>query len=636
MDNKQAEEVGLKRLVLGGLAARAMAGFMEYAEKIRQNAGTVLFALVSIFILYSSSAFLSKLQQIPSPLYGGDYYNGLGGVIHIVDGGNPLESAQMAGQVPWVPWLYHLCVAIFAKISSLPPMRALIDFALVIDVLSLVAVYLVVREFSKNPYLPAVFALLYFSLGHHPSFKYSSFSFLVIMPFFGLALFRFAKEPSLGRAALAGVFLGLAALSNTQAFFAAFLLFSCCALLFLAPRLASFKPLRLNPDRQSLAAAKLWAVVFMLGFAISLLFWFKPIFVYRGNTPNDIQNITTPDVRNPAILWSSIQSYVFLVLLPFQSGYLWIFSLLSLAGIYHAYGHRGETESKFALAVLVAWLFAIIHPIFTLPLLQMHFVNFMLSDQIYPFAVLVLLSIGADAIFQYAKGKGALLPPAILAALFLAAFLSYTGYMQARQDDQWSRVGMTPLSPPFVELSDWIRSNTDVNDVFLTNNEEGFAMNALSGRKVVAYRRTHASPYVNMNERMADVAVMAYGTNDAVRLSLLDKYGVRYLLWSANWVRNEFSFDSNGQLVGFFDPLSIPANSTNRRYWDENGVKYIEYAFPMDPAPRQGVPVYNQLVALPANFSSQPLSPQIYSHFTLVKTISADGQDIFRIYERKK
>jgi hypothetical protein len=374
-------------------------------------------------------------------------------------------------------------------------------------------------------------------------------------------------------------------------------------------------------------------MVAAIGFLLSLLFWFKPLFIYRGSTPNDIQNITVQDMTKPAILWSTIQSYVLLMALPFQSGLLWIFNIVSIAGIYWAFKNRAAVEGRFALAVLLAWFLAIIHPLFTLPLLHMHFVNFMMSDQIYPFAVLVLFSLGGAYLLQKAEGRSATLSYAVLGALLAASFLSYTGYMESRINDQWSKVGMSPLSPAFDELSAYIRANTSVNDVFLTNNEDAFAMNALTGRKVVTYRRTHASPYINMSERMADAAVMVYGSNDATRSALLKKYNVKYLLWSANWVRNEFSFDQSGHLAGFFDPLSVPASQPAAAYWDSNGVKYIEYTFPMDPAPRQGVPVYDQLVALPANFSMEPLSPAIYAHFELVKTIGAGGQEAFRIYK---
>lgn len=39
----------------------------------------VIFAVFLVASLIWQNGYLSQLKQIPSPLYGGDYYNGLGG-----------------------------------------------------------------------------------------------------------------------------------------------------------------------------------------------------------------------------------------------------------------------------------------------------------------------------------------------------------------------------------------------------------------------------------------------------------------------------------------------------------------------------------------------------------------------------
>ena len=76
-------------------------------------------------------------------------------------------------------------------------------------------------------------------------------------------------------------------------------------------------------------------------------------------------------------------------------------------------------------------------------------------------------------------------------------------------------------------------------------------------------------------------------------------------------------------------------NASNAAYWGSNGVRYLEANMPMDPAPRTGVPTYDQLIALPANFSYEPLANGIYNNFELAKTFNYGGQDVFRIYRIK-
>lgn len=607
-------------------------------QRIRQHIdrhgyGLPLYLLVSLVLLASTYSIIGNYAQIPSPLYGGDYYKGLGDIIHVIDGGSIFESAQMKGELPLAPWLYFLLVSLFSGITGMAAMAAMINFALVADIATLAIFYFLIREITKNGYAPALAVLLVFSFGFSPVMKYSFFSSVVSLPLFILALFWFLKQPSLKTAAIAGLALGLAGLSNSQAFFVAFIAFGIAALVFLLPQLFDFKARKLQLSPGPISSLKLYAAIFAIGFLLSMLFWYQPIFVYHGSTPNDIQNITVPDVKNPTYLWGSVTDLFTFALLPFKSGLAWVFSLFSLVGIYHVLKTRDEFASRFTLVLLAAWAVCIIHPIITLPLLKMHFVNFMMSDQLYPTLVPLMVSFGLVAASGKLQNQSNTVKAVALAALIAMAYMNYADYWKVRSASQFEKAGAEPLAAPYTDLSAWIRGNTGVNDVFLTSNEDGFMMNALTGRKTVSYRRAHASPYINMHARMADSAVMAYGTNNALRRELLQKYDVKYLLWTNRWVLNEFQFDAQGNLVGFFDPLTVPANQSNADYWSANGVQFIQFNMPMDPAPRTGVPTYEQLIAIPYNVSNEPLAPGIYNEFELVKAFSYGGQDVFRIYK---
>ncbi len=592
----------------------------------------LLFLAILIVALYVSFNYVDQFKQIPSPLYGGDYYNGLGGVIHIVDGGSPLESAQMKGELPWVPWFYHLSVALFSKFTGLEPMFALLNFSHIALVLSGIILYLLIQKLTNNKYVFLVVLPLIFSHGNFPLFKYSAFAAMISIPLFLLSLFIFLKCPSIKRAVLSGILLGIVGLSNTQTFFVGFLSFGFVALAFLLPKLINFKSWKLEWNKDSKEQLKLYLIIFLIGFAISLSFWFKPIFIYQGSTPNDIQNITTPDITSSSTLWKIISSQLYSVFIPYTSGPLLLFTILTLLGLYKLLLTRSNPESKFALVLLIVWIFLIIHPLITLPLLKMQFVISMMSEKIQPTIAPLLMCFGLSVLYERMKERKFLLA-AVFVILFLTTFTSFWGTWSTK-GGTFEEMAKEPLLTPWVELSTWVRSNTNVNDVFLTTNEDGFMLNALSGRKIVSYRRAHASPYINMHERMADQAVMVYGTNDAKRVELMEKYDVKYLLLTNRWVLNEFQFDqNNGQLVGFFDPLSIPNTPENKKYWTENGVQFIEVNMPMDPAPPSDAPTYDLLIAIPYEMSFEPLNPEIYNHFTLKKTIVYEGQEWFKIYE---
>ncbi|MFA5049585.1 MAG: hypothetical protein WC501_01105 [Candidatus Micrarchaeia archaeon] len=593
-----------------------------------------IFIVLLLYTTFISFSLVSTLKQIPSPIYGGDYYNGLGGVIHILDGGNVLDSAQMLGQIPWVPWLYHFSVAVFSKITGLDAINSLLYFSIPIQIFSVILLYLFAYKLTGKKYLGLILIPLLLAIGTFPTFKYSDFASILIIPLFLFSFLIFIRNQNLKNAIISGIILGLVGLSNSQAFFDGFIFLGFSAIIFLVPEIYNLKEKKIIFSNEVKDKIKFFAIIFLIGFLISLLFWFQPIFIFKGFTPNDIQNITTPDLSNAGYLWKTIFDSLTPLVLPYSSGILIIFSLINLFGLYYIAKNFKKLESKFMLVLILAWIFCSIHPLFTLPLFDLHLVNFMLVDQISRFTSLLVIAFGLLFLNEKISSKNWKI--LIFTALFLLAFSNYSDAWNQKEDNIWIQQGKLELFEPFVMLSDWTRENTNVNDVFLTTNEDGFMFNAICGRKILSYRRAHTSPYIDINQRMADQAIIVYGENDAKREELLEQYNVKYLLWTNRWVLNEFQFDENGQFIGFFDPLTILDNESNRKYWNANGVKYQLFTFPMDPAPRDGAPVYEQLVAIPYEFSLEPLNPNLYNHFKLVKIISYNGVDYFKIYKIKE
>ncbi|MEW5996907.1 MAG: hypothetical protein AB1657_04920 [Candidatus Micrarchaeota archaeon] len=589
----------------------------------------IAFAIFLIVSLAWNFGFISQLKQIPSPIYGGDLYNGLGGVNHIMEGGSFLESAQMAGEHPWVPWLYHLSVALFSGLSGLDAMQGLLYFSLVIQLFSLAIVYALGTKILGDKWAALVAAVLFSS--QFPVFKYGDLATAVFVPGMLLALYLFSKKQDDFSAVVAGAAMGLASLTNTQAFFVANLILGFAAVWWLYPKVRE-GGLNARVLKENSGLICRLALIFAVGFIVAMPFWFGPIFEFRGQTPNDIQNITYPDVTQPQVFAGITYNLVVSLLLPFGLNGIGIaFSLLNLAGLY--FMARNPGKYAFAVILVATFLASVLHPILTVPLIHAQFMSSLMLERISLLTAVILVGIGVINAMERVKGSNA--KAGIAAVCILLALFYVAQGLEARGSDRWTLVGREPLPGPYAELEGWIKGNTDVNDVFLTTNEDGFMMNALTGRKVVSYRRAHSSPYTDMHARMADQAVMVYGNNAQETSELLGKYDVKYLLVTYNWIRNEFQISPEGQLVGFFDPLSVPDNYTNKAYWDANGVRYLEVTMSMDPAPRDNVPLYDMLVALPYPMQEGgPISPQLMEHFGLVKTIYSEGYAIFQVYER--
>ncbi|NYZ60331.1 hypothetical protein H0O01_01385 [Candidatus Micrarchaeota archaeon] len=373
-------------------------------------------------------------------------------------------------------------------------------------------------------------------------------------------------------------------------------------------------------------------ILFAVGFALSLLFWFRPIFVFHGQTPNDIQNITYPDVTQMPIFLEQTYGFFVTLLAPFGLDFPGIlFSALNVAGLYFVI--RKPDKYGIALVLVVAALVGILHPLITEPLLKTQLMASMMFGRAATILSVLLVAIGFANLVERIRDRN--VAAGALAICIILAMLMANNVLGVRETDRWAMVGKEAVAEPHAELEAWIKQNTGVNDVFITTNEDGFMMNALTGRKVVSYRRAHSSPYTDMHQRMADQAVMVYGTNGQETLELLEKYDVKYVLVTYNWVSNEFRISDQGQLEGFFDPLDVPNNSSNKEYWDSNGVKYLQATMSMDPAPPPNIPLYDMIVALPYPLDQAgPVSPTLMGNFRLVKTVYSEGYPIFQIYER--
>ena len=110
-------------------------------------------------------------------------------------------------------------------------------------------------------------------------------------------------------------------------------------------------------------------------------------------------------------------------------------------------------------------------------------------------------------------------------------------------------------------------SNTPKNSVFLTNDESAFAVNALSGRKVVFSRRVHANYFVDVEKRYADGVVMLFGNNADTIKKLLKEYSVDYLFIDSMLFRN-----------------GIIINPKYEDYLRENGIIFAKGNARLDPS----------------------------------------------------
>lgn len=578
--------------------------------------------LASLVVGFFNFQILSTFKELPSPIYGGDLWNHLGSIYHIYYGGSVFENGQMLGEIQWVPWLYHVYVVLLSWFSGLDPMYASIFASLPMIFATAILGYLLVTRFNFSDNALIILAASLLLVRFYPTYKYTDLAFLVIGPAVLLAWMLFLENRTLKRGALLAIVNALGALTSPQLFFSEIILFGVVGLneFYSVYKKSGKFDFAQFTNMQFIESLKPFILIFAAFFILSLPYWFWPIFVYHGATPNNLQIYGWADFSKFGTQISYPLKTLFDTILPFGNIPVLLLGVVQLAGIYAIISRRSEQKFNFLFLAIIASFIALFHHLISYNLLGTQFaperMYWMLQ---FPLSI-VEVAIGAGWLVERFKQSENPVGGACVILVVWSIFISLSGtYVY-----QWTKAGQQPVPEHLQAVKSWILKNTNVNDVFLTDNEDAFMMNGLTGRKSVSYRRTHAPVYADMNQRMLDSAVMLYGSDDTKRAELLKKYNVKYLLWTNRWLQNEFAIGNDGRILGFFDPLMVPAKAEYKKYLSDNGIKFLEAKTYLDPAARSDYPMYDVIVAMPANpYYDKPWDDGMAARLTGLK--SFDG-----------
>lgn len=590
---------------------------MDSSKKL-ELAAVAFLALIILSLNYNA---LKDFKQLPSPIYGGDLWSHMGSIYHIYYGGSIFDSSQLIGETPWVPWLYYIPVLLLAWILHTDPLFGVIWLNLPLILCSIALMYLVIKKYTKDLFLILIACL--FIIINYPIFKYTDFAFYVMMPALVLAWLNYLSKNTTKNKLLLIAVISLANLANTQLFFAQYILFALVVL----NELYSLYKNNKTKISEIIPAIRPYIEIGFVGFVISLLYWYWPIFVYHGSTPNDLQIYGWADYSQ-----FNIQiSYPIDVLkgwYPFNVElYQLLLTILKLGGALLIIKYRNKDSThKFAFLLLLSALVGLFHHLITFNLAHIHFA----PERIYGMLQTVLIPIQIALAIEWLKERKQLSNVKNYLAvpvLFIFAFI-YFNSITTLGENVYYKAAKSDLNPQSVELKNWILSNTNVYDVFLTTNEGSFALNAYTGRKVITYRRTHTSTYADMNQRMLDSAAILYGDNDQLRKDLIKKYNLKYLYWSVDWLSNEFMLSQDGHITSLFDPLMVPDKPEYRKFLDQNGIEYLATTYYLDPAWQPSYPTYQVLVVVPKVKSfDHPWSYDLDKYLTEIKDINVAQND---------
>jgi len=526
--------------------------------------------------------FIFSFKSLPSPIYGGDLYYQLGSVINAVDGGNPLESSVFSGKIPGYLPMYSVFVMIVSKITFSSPVVAMYLASIIIGALSTLSAYFLLFLFFRDKYLAVFGAIQWLLFQSLPVIKYTEFTSSLLMPVFFIACYFAFSRKNLPSIILLGVSYGLLSIGHVTAFVSASLFLVLMAVKMILVDNFSFKDSKLSIKLANLREnLKLFFITAAVGIPISMLYWFKPFFIYRLHFMNDQIRWGQIDLSQNGLKIQFLLTTLKSVLFNFSSVLFSFRTILIWAGLFYLVARKSKSPQE---KEIVAWslsFFIIIFSYFiTEPILKTNFAPAYISNMLLPVFCVLVSAIGIKfSSEEFAKCRKTIL----FAAIFLMLALNVYS-IKAWGENPWINVGKNPFSPEMQELQKYVRENTGVNDVFLSQNELGFMLNALTGRKLMISRRAQNNdPFMDFEKLNLDAAIVLFGNDSKNVRDILDKYKIRYLLWSPEWISMDYRYDQQSGSAVPFDPIIIKYSPEAEQKLIQNNVSYLRSRGYIDP-----------------------------------------------------
>ncbi len=598
---------------------------MKNPIKKLRLAHLLLFLVLVLYIGFQIYYF-SELKQLPSSIFGGDLYHQLGSINHDRYGGDLLGGYALLGGKPSISPIYSIFVASIANGFNLGSIEAMFLFSIMLTLLSVLLIYYLASKLLKNDLLAVVLVVLYLPISRLPMLRYGDFAVLLVAPIFVFSLIFTLQRSKWLYAIITGVFYGLLGLSSVAGFVSSTLLiFISFFVLLIVNIFKKFEYKRILP---------MLIVVFIIGFTISQLYWYEPIFIQKGEIKNKIQEYSFEDLNLNQVKVNTLISISSQFFFNFNSFYsvsktiIFVFGLMYLIYLLKSRKEVSRTLLLLAFASLViVFSYFITIPIFGTNIEPMHITDYTLSILL---PIIFTLSFGDFITSFLDKNK-----KKILVGTFFILLLSQVQLISNKMEDPLSKDGKNAIYGDVLKMSEWIRDNTKVNDVFLSDPQLSFLVNAFTGRKTVTSRRSQTSLFIDMDERMADTAVLLYGNNSEKTDQLIKKYNIKYLYWNPIWKRLEFELDQNNNILKVHDALIAVDSPYYREHFSKYNIPNIQQKGWLDSASKGNLVKKYDLLVVKPEFSDFPLSDTIKSRLKPVWIYYSEEENIVlaSIYE---
>lgn len=488
-----------------------------------------LIAIVAVaFFIFLSH--ISQYQQVPSPVFGGDYYRDRGFVKNIVEGNPVWSDGFYVNEFQYYPYFMVAIEAGIVKLTGASINDIFLLFPLVTLILGSITWYLLGNTLFKNKTAALITAVSFITLVYDTGPKSSSFAAFLLIPLFLYLWLKYELTDRTKYAIWAGAALGITALTQGSRFLTALSLIGIyIAITFLIDLYKNKRRLKIVKKY-----IKKYYALFLVALIISMIFFLPLILKYQMHQVNKVTEWGDAKLSSLNLPW--VLKTFGKVFFNTSNIFLFIISIISLLGLALTILSKNNKRLRWLLIVFISNMIAIQHHFITKPLLDTSF----LPQKLVYITVLSPFFFTLGIFFIWKKSSKKIGKKAF-AALVIILLLTPVFVMRYndKKESKWDQYGMekSAYTESLYDLADWITANVGKDEAILSNDESGFMLAVLSGRKVMLTRRTHASYYIDIDKRIAEAAVAMYGNDINQSKDILDKYNVEYLYIDEHFIK---------------------------------------------------------------------------------------------------
>jgi hypothetical protein len=234
--------------------------------------------------------------------------------------------------------------------------------------------------------------------------------------------------------------------------------------------------------------------------------------------------------------------------------------------------------------------------------------------------------------------------PVTIVFMIIFGFFMYVNLTNSYKDQFWQG-GYQDLPPQYSAFQTYLKTNNinPSNMIVVTTNELSFAINGVSGVKLLLGRQSHFFFFGDFQKIWMDGAIMLYGNNTQSTSALVDKYTEiakssgkdLYLYWDYYWIQSEYQSQNNQTYP--FDPLRFEYTDARLQQLESNGVPtaVMDNAI-FEPSAQDSPYAYRMKIiyVVPHYYNAMhPWSPLLDPYLKKVWSYESSGVEIAALYK---